>query len=79
MKTELRRSVTIKPGGLIELRDPELPEGETAEVVVRVGSPAARVREARELLAATQGMPAARTITEEEIAAEIRSWRQMRR
>jgi len=79
VKTELRRTVTIKPGGLIELRDPELPEGETAEVVVRVGSPAERVREARELFAVTQGAPAARAITEDEIAAEIRSWRQSRR
>jgi hypothetical protein len=79
MKTELRRSVTIKPGGLIELRDPELPEGETAEVVVRVGSPAERVREARELFAATQGVPASRTITEDEIGAEIRAWRRSRR
>jgi len=79
MKTELRRSVTIKPGGLIELRDPELPEGETAEVVVRVGSAADRVREARELFAATQTVPTAQTITEDEIAAEIRAWRSSRR
>ena len=79
MKRELRRTVTIKPGGLIELRDPELPAGEIAEVVVRVGSAADRVREARELFAATQALPVAATITEDEIAAEIRAWRRSRR
>ena len=79
MKRELRRTVTIKPGGLIEVRDPELPAGEIAEVVVRVGSAADRVREARELFAAAQALPVAATITEDEIAADIRAWRRSRR
>ena len=78
MKTELRRTVTIKPGGVIELRDPDLPEGQTAEVIVRVGSPADRVREVRELFAATHTLPVAKTITEDEIATEIRAWRAAR-
>jgi len=34
MVTAIRQSVTIQPGGLVELRSPELKEGERAEVIV---------------------------------------------
>jgi hypothetical protein len=77
--TECRQRVVIQAGGLIELRVPDLPVGETAEVIVRVGAVAERVREARELFAATQALPAAKVVTEDEIAAEIRTWRAPRR
>ena len=30
----IRQNVTVKPGGLIEVRSPELKEGEQAEVIV---------------------------------------------
>lgn len=79
MKTEVRRTVTVKRGGVIELRVPELVEGETAEVIVRTGAAVDRVSEARELFAVTQTLPAAGAINEEEIAAEIRGWRAARR
>lgn len=77
--TERRQRVVIQAGGLIELRVPDLPAGEAAEVIVRIGAAAERVREARDLFAATQALPAARAITEHEIAAEIRSQRASRR
>ena len=77
--TERRQRVVIQAGGLIELRVPDLPVGETAEVIVRIGAAAERVREARDLFAATQALPAARAITEDEIAAEVRSQRASRR
>ena len=79
MKTEVRQTVTVKRGGVIEIHVPGLAEGETAEVIVRPGASVDRVREARELFDATQALPGARTVTEEEIAAEIRAWRTSRR
>ena len=36
METALRQKTVIKPGGLIEIRSPELPVGATAEVIVFV-------------------------------------------
>jgi hypothetical protein len=38
MATTIRQRVTVKPGGLIEIRSPELREGESADVIVRVES-----------------------------------------
>lgn len=75
MKTEVRQTVTVKRGGVIEIRVPGLAEGDTAEVIVRVDASVDRVREARELFEASQALPGARTVIEEEIAAEIRAWR----
>ncbi|MBW4540208.1 MAG: hypothetical protein KME43_13825 [Myxacorys chilensis ATA2-1-KO14] len=34
MLNGIRQTVTVQPGGLIELRSPELPPGETVEVIV---------------------------------------------
>ena len=34
METALRQKVVVKPGGVIEIRSPELPEGAVAEVIV---------------------------------------------
>ncbi|MCG3197626.1 MAG: hypothetical protein GHCLOJNM_02114 [bacterium] len=34
MIAAIRKTVTIQPGGTIETRSPELPEGGTAEVIV---------------------------------------------
>jgi hypothetical protein len=79
MKTEVRQTVTVKRDGVIEILVPGLAEGETAAVIVRSGAPVTRVREARELFEATQALAPARTITEEEIAAEIQAWRTSRR
>ena len=38
MQSALRQRVTVKHGGLIEFRSPELSEGTTAEVIVIVDS-----------------------------------------
>ena len=35
----IRERVTIKPGGTIEIRDPDLPVGVTAEVIVMIEQP----------------------------------------
>ena len=34
METALRQKAVVKPGGVIEIRSPELPEGAVAEVIV---------------------------------------------
>lgn len=34
METALRQKAVVKPGGIIEIRSPELPEGAMAEVIV---------------------------------------------
>jgi len=34
METALRQKAVVKPGGVIEIRSPELPEGAMAEVIV---------------------------------------------
>ena len=39
MTTAVRQSVVIQPGGRIELRDPLLPTGATAEVIVLLNWP----------------------------------------
>lgn len=39
MQSALRQTVTVKNGGLIEFRSPELEEGTVAEVIVIVNPP----------------------------------------
>ncbi len=39
MKTALRQQAVVKPGGVIEIRSPELPEGAMAEVIVILETP----------------------------------------
>ena len=34
METALRQKAVVRPGGVIEIRSPELPEGAVAEVIV---------------------------------------------
>jgi hypothetical protein len=78
MKTTIKQTVRVKPGGVIEIKDPELTPGERAEVTVEIDSPDARRDRAARLDAAlkrTQDLPQARALTAEEIAAEIAAWR----
>ncbi|MGH2523053.1 MAG: hypothetical protein ACRDH2_11170 [Anaerolineales bacterium] len=39
MTNALRQTVIVQPGGLIEIRSPELPVGASAEVIVLVDAP----------------------------------------
>lgn len=39
MISEVRTTATVKPGGLIEFRSDELPEGATVDVIVRIEIP----------------------------------------
>ena len=34
MKPALRQKVVVKPGGVIEIRSPELPSGAVADVII---------------------------------------------
>ncbi len=44
MTSATRQMVIVKAGGVIEIRDPQLPEGAVAEVIVLVEAPAAMGR-----------------------------------
>lgn len=85
MTSALRQKMTVQAGGLIEIRSPELIAGSEAEVIVLVDSAAAggartsQIDELDALLKRTQGLSAAREITEQEIAAEVASYRGSRR
>ncbi|MCX6545023.1 MAG: hypothetical protein NTV05_11515 [Acidobacteria bacterium] len=85
MTSALRQKVKVQPGGLIEIRSPELIAGSQADVIVLVdsdrseGARTGQVAELNAVLRRTQGLPAAREITEQEIAAEIAAYRATRR
>ncbi len=44
MRDILKQNLVIGPGGVIEIRSPELPAGSVAEVIVRLKKPAQRGR-----------------------------------
>lgn len=80
MSKAVRKIVRIKPGGVIEIRADEFVPGTMAEVIVltegesdSVG--ANRTQELATLFKDTQALPQARTVSEDEIAAEIAAYR----
>lgn len=79
MITAFRKKVTVRPDGRIEIKSMNLKPGTKAEVIVLIESADAdrkeRVRRLKALFKATQSLPQAQTITEEEIAAEIAAYR----
>jgi hypothetical protein len=74
-----RKKVTVRPDGRIEIKSANLKPGAKAEVIVLIEDTDAerqkRVRRLKALFKATQALPQAKTITEEEIAAEIAAYR----
>jgi hypothetical protein len=80
MLIAFRQTVQVQPGGLIEMRAPELQPGDTAEVIVLVEKAptedrAELARRLETLFKETQALPEAQTITDEEIATEIAAYR----
>lgn len=79
MITALRKKVTVRSDGRIEIRSANLKPGTKAEVIVLLEETDAerqkRVRRLKALFKATQALPQAKTITEEDIAAEIEAYR----
>jgi hypothetical protein len=78
----IRRKVVVQEDGRVEITAPELTAGETAEVILlvekhmAVGAPeAAALQKLRALFDATQALPQVQAITEDDIAAEIASYR----
>lgn len=72
-----RQYVTVQKSKQIVLSDlPFLPGQRVEVVVIAEDQPATnRVRELRELFQATQALPQAQAISEDEIAAEIAAYR----
>jgi len=80
MITAYRKKAIVRPDGRIEIKTPSLKPGTKAEVIVLVESEPEterekRVEEWKALFKETQSLPQAKTITEEEIAAEIAAYR----
>lgn len=80
MTRAMRRIVRVKPGGVIEVRAPELAPGTVAEIIVLTETPevqntADQGQELAILCKQTQAVPQARAVSEEEIAAEITAYR----
>jgi hypothetical protein len=72
-----RQFALVQPSKQIILSDLPFQPGQRVEVVVIAEDepPARRVQELRELFQATQALPQAQAISEEEIAAEIAAYR----
>ncbi len=72
-----KRYVTIQDPDQIVLTGLPFRPGQRVEVVVIADEDetAARVQELKQLFSETQGLPQARALTDEEIAAEIESYR----
>jgi len=81
MITAYRKKATVNSDGRIEIKTPSLKPGTKTDVIILVeGDPQEearreRVRELKALFKETQALPQAKTITEEEIAAEIAAYR----
>ena len=71
-----RQYTTVQASGQIVLSNVPSQPGQRVEVVLIAEEerPAARIRELRALFKATQALPQARAISEEEIAAEIAAY-----
>lgn len=72
-----REYITVQESKQIVLSNVPFQPGQRVEVVLIAEEerPAARVQELRALFKATQALPQAQAITEEEIAAEIAAYR----
>jgi hypothetical protein len=80
MGRALRKVVTVKAGGVIEIRSAELAPGTVAEVIVLTegesfAADASRAQELAALFKETQVLPQTRAISEDEIAAEVAAYR----
>lgn len=79
MITALRKKVIVDSDGRIEIKSKDLKPGTKAEVIVLIENADAerqqRVRRLKALFKTTQALPQAKTITEDEIAAEIAAYR----
>jgi len=82
MLTTYRRKATVRSDGRIEIKTPNLKPGTRVDIIVRVEDEpedaqerGERVRELKALFKETQSLPQARTISEEEISAEIAAYR----
>ena len=56
MTRAIKEQVTIKPGGLVEFRHPDLPAGAIAEVIVLVEGPADEPPSLTSLIGTTKGL-----------------------
>ena len=72
--------ITLQDSGRLELHNLPFPAGQRVKIMVTTEDDdrMERVRRWRELFQQTQALPQARTLTEDDIAAEIRAYRNHR-
>jgi len=81
MITAIRKKIIVKVSGQIEICSPEFETGTIAEVIVLIekqpedNNRAKKVSELKSLFITTQALPNAGIVTEDEILAEIASYR----
>ena len=74
MTTAIIERIVIKPGGIIEMQSPELPAGETAEVIVLLDPPAPEKIKLSEMRGAAKGGFASAEEADKFIRAERNAW-----
>ena len=82
MTIAIRRKVTILPNGKIEIQDKDLRPGASAEVIILVDEEPTiesdkeqLLEDLQKLFKTTQALPNLEQISEDEIAAEIETYR----
>ncbi len=74
MVAAIRKTVTIQPGGTIEIRSPELPEGGTAEVIVLVERQETKPRRLMDFFGTARGGFSSPDEVDDYIRRERDSW-----
>ena len=74
MITATRQTVIVKPGGLIDIRDPQLPEGAVAEVIVLLTETPGEAPPLASLIGAARGSFATPEAVDEFLNRERDSW-----
>ena len=74
MTHAIKKQVTIKPGGLVEFRHPDLPAGAVAEVIVLVKEPADEPPPLTSLIGSTKGLSGSAEEADAYLRQERDSW-----
>lgn len=74
MNQALRQKAVVRPGGIIEIQSPDLPEGAVAEVIVILEAPPKKRRSITNIIGTGKGGFATPQEADEFISRERDSW-----
>jgi hypothetical protein len=74
MLNGLRQKVVVQPGGVVEVRSPELPDGATVEVIVLLETPPPLLQGLSRFIGAASGNFATPEEVDQFIRQERESW-----